>query len=368
MSNVHLLRLVIVAPTPPPLGGMALQAQLLCDCLLAEGIEARIIPTNPPLKSNCVRLKGIRTLVQSWIFLVQLCRELPRAPVIHILAASYMSFFLKAVPAIILGRVLRRRVILNYRGGAAQDFFSAWKWIVRPVFRMVDAIVVPSRFLERVFSEHGFSTQVIPNLIDLKRFRFRRRKRIAPRLLVTRNLEPIYNVRMAIEAYKIVKKAHAEATLDIVGNGTQESELRRWVKQQALEGVVFHGAVPNERIPTYLDQADIFLNPSLVDNMPISLLEAFASGVPVVSTSAGGIPDLVGNNGVVPPGSQAAFLVEPGNFAQMAERIEELLRYPERVQELTELAKALCEEFTWRSVRDRWLEVYGIQYNSIRAV
>jgi glycosyltransferase involved in cell wall biosynthesis len=342
---------VIVAPVPPPYGGMALQAQLLRDCLCREGIEVKLISTNPSLPKPLANIKGVRTLVQSLVFAFLLLRELPRSGVVHILAASYLSFFLRVIPAVIVGRFFCRRVIINYRGGAARRFFSAWGWAIRPILRMADVITVPSPYLERVFSEQGFSAQIIPNLIDVGRFRFRKRNVLTPRLLVTRNLEPIYNVKMALQAFEKIKQRYPDSRLDIVGSGTQESELKNWAMERGLKDVFFHGAVPNEKIPVYLGQADILLTPSYVDNMPINLLEAFASGVPVVSSKAGGIPDLVRNG-------MAALLVEPGNHTQMAEKIEELLTHPEKVEQLTTYAKDLCKGFTWISIRDRLLEVY----------
>ena len=169
--------------------------------------------------------------------------------------------------------------------------------------------------------------------------------------MVTRNLEPMYNVKMALEAFGVVKERHPGARLDIVGSGAQEAELKRWVAEKGLEDVFFAGAVPNEEIARFLQAADILLNPSNVDNMPISLLEAFAFGVPVISTRVGGIPDLVGEE-------KAALLVEPGDYLRMAEKISELVKEPEKAKRLTAHAKDLCKDFTWDSVRSRLLEVY----------
>ena len=149
----------------------------------------------------------------------------------------------------------------------------------------------------------------------------------------------------------MVKESHPGARLDIVGSGAQEAELKSWVVQKGLEDVFFAGAVPNQEIARFLQAADILLNPSNVDNMPISLLEAFAFGVPVISTRVGGIPDLVGEE-------KAALLVEPGDYLRMAEKISELVKEPEKANRLTAYAKDLCKDFTWDSVRSRLLEVY----------
>jgi glycosyltransferase involved in cell wall biosynthesis len=182
-----------------------------------------------------------------------------------------------------------------------------------------------------------------------------------PYLLVTRNLEPMYNIKMALEAFETVKKSYPASRLDIIGTGQQEAELKSWVERQGIADVCFHGAVPNEEIPLFLKQADILLNPSNVDNMPINLLEAFASGVPVVSTRAGGIPDLVGEE-------RAALLVEPGNSSAMASKVVELVEHPEKAKKLTAYARDLCREFGWVSNRQRWLEAYfaGEQGNGSR--
>jgi len=155
---------------------------------------------------------------------------------------------------------------------------------------------------------------------------------------------------MALRAFAIVKQTHENARMDIVGTGSEEPKLRAWVAEKRLEGVFFHGPVPNDEMPKYLDEADILLNPTNVDNLPMSLIEAFANGLPVVSTKVGGIPDLVGE--------ETALLVEAGNYRAMAEKILCLLANPVLAQGLITSGRKLSESFSWERICETLLESY----------
>ena len=351
LKNASTVTIAIIAPVPPPFGGMALQAQALRENLAKEGIRVAIVSTDPALPLGLDKVRGVRTFLRTLIYLWQLIKIVPQASVIHVLAASYFYFFARVVPAVLISRFLGRRVIVNYRGGEAFAFFARHGWLIRPVLRLASLITVPSTYLEKCFQQQGFACAVVGNVINLDRFRFRRRDHLLPNLLVTRNLEPMYNVQMALRAFEIVKQVHADARLDIVGSGTEELKLKTLAKQKQLKDVFFHGPVKNDQIPKYLDRADILLNPTNVDNLPMNLLEAFASGLPVVSTNVGGIPDLIGDE-------RAALLVEPDNYREMAEKVIVLLANSHQAQSLIACARQISEEFSWDRVRERLFEAY----------
>ncbi len=348
---------LIVGPVPPPYGGMAVQARALERQLRTDGISTELMPTNPKLPFFFARIKGVRSVIQTTVFTYNLVRALRRATVVHLLGASFWYFFLRVVPTVLLARLFRCEVILNYRGGEAPVFFARYYWLVRPVIRLAQFVAVPSAYLERLFKEYGFHPQIIPNFVDLEQFRFTPRQTVKPHLLVARGLEPLYNIKMALESFRLVQKQYPDAHIDIIGGGSQEAELKRWVAAEGLNGVVFHGSIANEEMPKYLERADILLNPSNADNMPINLLEAFACGIPIVSTRVGGIPDLVESE-------EAALLVEPGDYKSMAAKVEELLSQPEKVKKLTENAKSICDRYKWSSVRALWFKLYGVEANS----
>lgn len=343
--------IAIVGPMPPPLGGMALQALALHRHLVKESIPNRLIATNPELPAVLARLKGIRTLIQSVIYAIELFRALPRVSVVHVLGASYFYFFSRVAPAIVIARIMGKRVVLNFRGGAGPSFFARFGWVAWPIVRIADLVTVPSLYLERCFAARNIACRVVPNLIDLQRFKYRVRQLGNARLLVNRNLEPMYNVGMALRAFEIVKKQFPDARLDVVGSGSQEDGLKKWVAEQRLTDIAFHGAIAPERMPEFLDQADVLLNPTRVDNLPISLLEAFASGLPVVTTNVGGIPDLIGE-------TAAALLIDQDDHEQMAGEIRRLLTDPGLAAGLAARGRALTEKFTWPSVRKCLLDSY----------
>jgi glycosyltransferase involved in cell wall biosynthesis len=118
-----------------------------------------------------------------------------------------------------------------------------------------------------------------------------------------------------------------------------------------VDAVHFAGAIENARMPDLYASADCVLNSSQVDNMPIAILEAFASGVPVVSTSAGGIPDMVihGVNGL---------LVPVGDDGAMAAEVLRVLQQPKLACDLRQAGLQEAQKFTWLQIRTTWLESY----------
>src|SRR5690348_2682446 len=253
LSNTLRETVALVAPLPPPYGGMSLQAQRLRQGLRREGVPLVVIATNPELKPGLRFLHGIpglRTLVREIMYLLSLRRMLSRrVVVVHHLSASGLFFLLHSAPVLIVGAMCRKRVILNYRGGRARDFLRAWGRLVIPLLRLADQVVVPSVFLQRVFAGCGIKSRLLPNIADTELFCFRQRQNLSPRLLVTRNLEPMYNVECILRAFRIVRAHWPDATLGIVGTGTDERHLRRLTEEWQLRGVTFYGAVCNRELP-----------------------------------------------------------------------------------------------------------------------
>ena len=240
-----------------------------------------------------------------------------RADVVHVFSASYWSFLLAPLPAVIVARLLGRPVLVNYRSGEAPDHLRR-STIARTTLRAVDRNIVPSRFLQQVFAEHEIPAQIIPNIIDREQFRFRLRDPLRPRLLSTRNFEPLYDVASTLRAFALVQRRYPDATLTLVGAGSEDASLRRLAAELGLRGVTFAGRVAPEDISTYYADADIYVQTPTIDNMPSSILEAFASGLPVVSTEAGGVPAMLtdGVHGLLAP---------IGDADQMAAQVLRLL-------------------------------------------
>lgn len=348
-------RVCLVGPLPPPSGGMANQCEQLTRLLRAEGVPVEVVRNNADYRPAWVgRVPVLRAFARLLPYLWALWRAAGRADVMHILANSGWAWHLFAAPALCIARWRGCPVIVNYRGGHADTFFASAPRHVLTQLGQADARVTPSPFLQRVFAKYGLDTEIVPNIIDLSRFRVAPRRDFgdAPHLIVTRNLEPIYDMPTALRAFARVRETFAQARLTVAGTGPAREPLAVLAAELGVaDAVTFCGRIDNADIPALYARADCLLNPSTVDNMPISLLEALASGVPVVSTDAGGIPDMVENE-------VTAHLVPIGDDGAMAGAAIRVLRDARHAEALRVAGVAAVGEYAWPAVRDRWLAVY----------
>lgn len=354
-DNLRLPSVCIVGPLPPPSGGMANQCEQLLRLLGRDGVEVELVRNNAPYSPAWVAgVPVLRAGFRLLPYLLRLWRAAGRVEVMHILANSGWGWHLFAAPAAWIGRARGAGVIINYRGGNAERFFSRAPRHVLATLAAADARVTPSAFLQRVFARHGLDALIVPNIVDLSRFRPALRAPFgdAPHLVVTRNLEPIYDIPTAIRAFALVRQGFAGARLTVAGSGPELERLRAVTSQLGLQDcVTFCGRVDNAEIPALYASADCMLNPSTVDNMPISILEAFASGVPVVSTDAGGIPDMV-DHGV------SGLLVPIGDADGMGRAALRVLEDARLAGAMREAGLAAAAAYAWPAVREQWLRIY----------
>lgn len=354
------LRVAIVAASMRIVGGQAIQAQQLLAAWHKDGeISAWLVPINPvapwPL-SALQRLKYVRTLITQVCYWPLLFRELRRADIVHVFSASYLSFLLAPLPAILIARALRRPVILNYHSGEAPDHLQRSALARHVMRKWVDLNVVPSGFLRDVLGRFGIHARVVPNIIDVRQFAYRVRTPLQPRLLCTRNFEPMYNVACVIRAFARVQERYRHATLTLVGSGSQEADLRELVRRLGLRNVTFAGVVPHGDINEWYADADVYVQTPFIDNMPLSVLEAFASGVPVVSTDVGGVPNILvdGVHGL---------LVHADDDEAVAAQVCALIESPPYAQRLAANAHRSCAAYEWPIAREGWLSAYDAARN-----
>src|SRR5262244_1793441 len=349
------IRVLVVAAPPDWLGGQAVQAARLLDGLAGEpDVEAELAPIHPRLPGALGLLheiKYVRTIVYSIAYYALLFLRLPRFDVAHVFAASYFSFVIAPAPAVLIAKLYGKRVLLNYHSGEAEDHLRRWPRSTRLIFRLADRVVVPSRYLVGVFARFGIEAEAVSNTVPLERFTFRERRPLRPTLLSNRNLESHYNVADTLRAFALVERRVPGARLIVAGDGRERARLRALAAELGLKRVEFIGAAPPDRMPELYDRADIFINASLVDNMPLSLIEAFACGLPVVSSDAGGIPILV-------TGGETGLLSPCGDYEALAANVVSLLEDPRLASDLINRARAACRQYTWAATRGSWLKSY----------
>jgi len=212
--------------------------------------------------------------------------------------------------------------------------------------------VVPSEYLRGVFARHGYRARVIRNVVDTSDFRYRDRRPLRPHLVSTRNLERHYRVDNTLEAFAVVQARYPQATLSVAGYGGEAAQLRQLAASLGLTGINFLGRVEPNDLPAVLDEADMFVNSSVIDNQPVSVLEAFAAGLPVVSTPTGDIANMVldGETGLLVPASDPA---------AMAKAVIGLLEDLDRASAMARRARVEVEKHSWEHVRERWAAVYA---------
>jgi glycosyltransferase involved in cell wall biosynthesis len=211
--------------------------------------------------------------------------------------------------------------------------------------------IAPSEYLQHKFEQKGFDTELIPNVIPLHQYPFKQRKRIAPKLLYVRAFAKIYNPTMAIEVLKELKNTYPKAILCMIGpdkDGTLEDVKQLINKYHLNKSIEITGVLSQEEWHKKSQQYDIFINTTNVDNTPVSVIEAMALGLPVVSTNVGGLPFLIQHNinGV---------LVEKNHSIAMTREICKIVE--ENKQSLALNAREKVENFDWDIIQNKWLKI-----------
>lgn len=277
-----------------------------------------------------------------------------RLDVYVVMVFSGRGFLFADVATWIVRRLLRRPLVLCLRGGDLPRFASRHgRWVERVLARG-DVLVAPSRYLAEAFAGRGHRLEVIPNTLDLARYPYRRRRAIAPRLLWMRTFHEIYQPALALEVLALLLRRHPAAVLTMAG---QDAGLLDATRQRADE----LGIAAAVRFAGFLDPAgkaremahhDVFLNTNRVDNMPVSVVEAAACGLPVVATAVGGIPFLLRDG-------HDALLVPEGDAEAMAAAVERLLAEPELAERLSVAGRALAESCDGPAVAARWESLFA---------
>jgi len=331
------------------------QAQRLVEGWREDpAVDPWVVPIDPVPTApfdRLLRVKFLRTLVTQIFYWPSLFRQLRRADVVHVFSASYTSFLLAPLPAVIVARLLGKPVVLNYHSGEAPDHLRR-SALARFVMRhLVDANVVPSTFLRDVLASFHIAADVVPNTIDRRQFTYRPRDPLRPKLLCTRNFDALYNMGCVLRAFAAIQAQHPEATLTLVGSGAEGVPLRAQAEALRLRNVTFVGLVAPSDMHRHYDAADIYIQSPSIDNMPLSVLEAFASGTPLVSTNVGGVPSMV-RDGI------DGLLVDDDDSDALAHAVLRLIADPPFARALARSAHHRLAAYDWPVVREGWLHAY----------
>jgi glycosyltransferase involved in cell wall biosynthesis len=349
MSNI---RVLLIAPSMRIIGGQSVQANRLRHYIGKHpDVDLDFLCFDAQLPAAIERIPMVRTVARSVIYWVRLMAEAWRYDVLHVFTASYWSYTLWSIPALLAAKLYGVKIVLNYRDGQAEDHLRNWRSAAFTI-RKMDAVVAPSGYLCDVFDKFGIPCRSIYNVIDRQSFIFRKRCALKPEFLHNRGMEKLYNIGTTLRAFRIVQDKYPDATLTLLGDGPMRAELEQLASTLKLRNTRFVGAVPNSQMPQWLDRADIYLTTPDIDCMPGSLLECYASGLPVIATKAGGIPYIAIDG-------ETALLAECGDAPGIADAALKLLHDPALVDKITSAAYEQCRtRYAGEEIARQWADLY----------
>lgn len=211
-------------------------------------------------------------------------------------------------------------------------------------------VVAPSRYLKAFFEGKGYHVRYIPNFIHVEQYTRQNRPQIKPYLLWVRAFDQIYNPVMAVEVLARLKASFPEANLCIIGpdkDGSRGEVEAKAKELGVLENLELPGKLNKKEWIAKSREYDVFLNTTNFDNQPVSIIEAMALGIPIVSTNVGGLPFLIDHE-------ETGLLVNKNDPEAMADQIERVVQNPDLANKLSMNARQKAEEFDWANVKPQW--------------
>jgi glycosyltransferase involved in cell wall biosynthesis len=241
--------------------------------------------------------------------------------------------------------------ILTLHGGNLPEFSKHHPHRVKRVLSRAALVTAPSGFLKEKMQTYREDIKVIPNMIDTTNYPFRLRRNLKPVFIWLRAYHSIYNPTLAIRVLAMIMADYPNAKLIMAGpdkgDGSLKAAQLTAVELGISKNVEFLGRVSKNEVPNLLSRGDIFLNTTNIDNTPVSMIEAMACGLCIVSTNVGGIPFLLVN-------SHDGFLVPPDDPLSMTAAVRVLLREPIIASRLSTNARRKAEGFDWNGFMIKW--------------
>ncbi|MCC6418171.1 MAG: glycosyltransferase family 4 protein [Gemmataceae bacterium] len=270
------------------------------------------------------------------------------------------------------GRGRRSPYVVSVKGVLAEEArqeTGRWRWLLGALARLerrnvrrAPLVLTTSDYCRRALVRHygvpARRVRLVPEGIDLARWQ-RLVREVPPTgdgatvLCVARQYRRKH-VADLLRAMPLVRRVVPHARALVVGDGPEHANLRRlWAELQLGETVRLLGEIPDdEAVARLYRQADVFCLPSVQEGFGIVFLEAMASGLPVVATTAAAIPEVV-------PQGNAGILVRPGDVEGLAAALAELLRAPRQRAACAAFGREHVRQFDWPVVAGRFLDECG---------
>lgn len=263
---------------------------------------------------------------------------------------SGLAFFWAEVVCAVL-KALGKPYILSLEGGNLPAFARRHPGRVRRLLRSAAVVTTTSDYLREHLQACRDDIQHLPAPLNVSAYPFRRREDLQPRLVWLRAFHQIYNPTMAAAVVALLRDDFPDIHLTMIGPDKGDGSREAFLAAAETCGIADHisllGSIPKADVPIWLSQGDVFLNTTTADNMPVSVLEAMACGLCVISTEVGGIPYMLDHD-------YNALLVPSGDAEAMAAAVRRVLTDPALARRLSSNARTTTEAYDWSVILPQW--------------
>lgn len=251
-----------------------------------------------------------------------------------------------------LCRILRLKYIAKLHGGDLPNRLAKSPFFCDMIFKNAYKITAPSGYLMNAFEvKYAKNIMFIPNTIEINNYPIVQKEFSVPKILWVRSFSSIYNPKMAIKVAANLKVKYPNVALCMIGPDKENliADCKKYAKELNVD-VEFTGKLSKKKWIKRSQEFNVFINTTHFDNTPVSVIEAMALGIPVVSTNVGGIPYLLND-------SENALLVNDGDSEAMSQAIEKIISDDLLRTHLIKNGRTLVEDFDWSIVKQKWIDI-----------
>lgn len=345
-------RILFITPLPPPVHGSAMVSRYIKDCKeLQEEFQCDFVNLSTSRNIDEIGKKSIMKYIRFiGAYFITFWKLLThRYSLCYLAITCYGMGFLKDAPFVLLCKLFRRKIVIHQHNKGMSGYVDKqpYNWLLPLVYKNTKVILLSWHLyhdIEQVVKKEQvlICPNGIPEIFD-KEQHFERNNEV-PHLLFLSNLIPSKGVYVLLDACKILKEKGCKFVCDFVGGESKEITkeiFERAVEERGIkETVHYHGPQYGDDKKSFFSNAAIFVQPTMNDCFPLTLLEAMQYKLPIITTSIGAIQDIVQNN-------ESGYICQSEDVAALAFSIEELIKNKERSVEFGENGyKIFKEKFT----------------------
>jgi len=253
-------------------------------------------------------------------------------------------------------RMIHKPYILSLHGGKLPEFARNNPGRVKRLLTSAYIVTTPSKYIRESFLPIRDDMQYVPNGIEIKNYPFVKIKEAKPRLIWLRSFHEIYQPIFAVEVMAELIKEFPDASLQMIGPDKKDGSLEKTkitIDHYDLDNnIQIINAISKAMVPKFLSEGSIFLNTTKYESFGVSVLEAAACGLCIVTTNAGELP-YMWEDGV------DALIVPVNDPEAMTTAVRRILTEPGLAEKLSRNAREKAEKYDWSVIFPQWEALFN---------